>query len=212
MARLLEHCPPEAFAWRAGPSRRSITEIIAQLADAELLASVRIRRIITQDRPYLYGHKPEEWAQRLGYQRQSLEDVALLFTLLRRVNGALLAQLASEDWRRTGYHDEGGETSLFQLIEGNMAQTAQHLEQARAVVAEFAAQTNGRAGLLPAVATEGLDLPAGGAKFYALALLAGLTILTVGFFMQSRPIYLFGGIVSGLGVLLVLLALLRRNK
>jgi len=210
LVRVLSDCPSEALAWRTSPAHWSITEIVSQLADAELILSVRIRRIITQDQPHLHGYRQEEWAQRLGYERQDLENVALSFTALRRTNGDLLDQLSYADWSRTGEREEGGQMSLFQLIESAIAQTAKHLGQVRAVAAEFAAQTNGRTKLSPTSSPGEPESPASGAKFYALALFAGLTILSVGFFMQSYPVYIFGGILSAIGVLLVLLAMLKK--
>jgi hypothetical protein len=204
LVQLLDNCPPEVFTWRASALRLTIAEIIGHLADAELLAAVRLRQMIAQDRPHLYRCDQELWAQRLGYSRQDLEGTALLFTTLRRTSGALLGQLAYEDWGRTGRHEGEGEISLFQLIERAIAETARRLDQVRAVAAEYAAQTNGH-GAVPAPLEEKQAEPtAGAAKFYALAILAGLTILSVGFFMQSRPIYILGVIVSAVGVLLVM--------
>ena len=211
LIRLLDDSPPEALTWRSDPSRWSATEIVSHLADAELIASVRIRRIITQDRPHLYGYRREEWAERLGYRHQDIESAALVFTSLRRANSALLGQLAYEDWGRTGRHEEGDETSLFQLVEGDIAHTAQYLGQVRALAAEFAEQTNGHTKLSPSAPAEGREASTSGAKFYALALFAGLTILAVGFFMQSYPVYIFGGIVSAAGILFVLLAMPRKK-
>jgi hypothetical protein len=204
----LGSCPPEAFARRTAPGHWTITEMVSHLADAELIAAVRIRRLITQDRPHLYGYDRETWAQRLGYQRQNIEDAALLFTALRRANGALLGQVAYEDWRCAGQDEERGEISLFQLLEDAIVRTREQLEQVRALAAEFSAQGNGQAGVAPqpAVAAE-----TSAAKFYGLALVAGLTILAVGFFMQSLPVYIFGGILSALGVLLMALTLLNRK-
>lgn len=211
LVRLLADSSSEALAWRPDPSRRSITEIVARLADAELMASLSLRRIITRDRPRLDGYDQEAWAQRLDYARQEVEQSALVFTALRRANTALLGQLSYEDWGLTGHHAEKGEVSLFQLVEEHIADTAQRLRQVRAVTAEFAAQTNGHT-----VPAPGARMPeaeaVGGAKFYALALFAGLTILTVGFFMQSSPVYLLGGLLSAAGVLFVLLAMLNKNR
>jgi hypothetical protein len=59
MEEILSNCPAAAVVWPPAVGRWSILEIAAHLADAELLASARIRRIITQDRPEIYGYKQE---------------------------------------------------------------------------------------------------------------------------------------------------------
>jgi hypothetical protein len=51
MEEILSSSPADAVVWPPGPGRWSILEIAAHLADAELLASARIRRVLTQDRP-----------------------------------------------------------------------------------------------------------------------------------------------------------------
>src|SRR5207244_3227931 len=115
--------PAEALTPHVGSLHRTFTEIVGQLTDAELVTSVRIRRIITQDLPNLYNYDPEMWLHLLDYQNQNLQNVALLFTALRQTNGALLEQIAYEDWNCTGHQEEGGEISLFQLVEKCIAQT-----------------------------------------------------------------------------------------
>src|SRR6185503_17656820 len=84
--RVFEACPAEALTPHVGALHRTFTEIVGQLADAELVASVRIRRIITQDLPNLHQYDPETWMALLDYQNQNLQNVALLFTALRQTN------------------------------------------------------------------------------------------------------------------------------
>jgi hypothetical protein len=108
------------------------------------LASTRIRRVITQDRANLFGYKQEWWAQKLGYWRQKIETVSTRFVFLRRENAELLKIIADDIWQFKGRHDEDGELSLRQLIEGYIAHTAKHLNQMRAVAGEFTRQTTMR--------------------------------------------------------------------
>ncbi len=126
-----------AAIWSPGAGRWSILEITAHLADAELLASARIRRIITQDRPEMRGYKQELWAQSLAYRRQKIEMVSARFIVLRRENAGLLEMIGDEIWRLKGRHDEYGELSLRDLIEDYISHTAKHLNQIAEAVVEF---------------------------------------------------------------------------
>lgn len=135
-------CTIESATWRPGAGQWSVVEVAGHLADAELLAAVRLRRIVTQDRPHLYGYQQELWAQRLHYQHRQFARIVARFALLRRENADLLRELTREDWRRQGRHDEDGVLSLRQLIEGYVSHTAKHLEQMRAVVAAFTEHKN----------------------------------------------------------------------
>jgi hypothetical protein len=132
MEEFLSNCPADAVIRSPAVGRWSILEIAAHLADAELLASTRIRRIITQDRPEMRGYKQELWAQSLAYGRQKIEAMSARFVLLRRENAALLEMIGEEVWRLNGRHDEYGELSLRELIEDYITHTAKHLDQMRA--------------------------------------------------------------------------------
>jgi hypothetical protein len=137
MRELLSSCPISAVVWSPGAGRWSILEITAHLADAELLASTRIRRIITQDRPEMRGYKQELWARSLAYGRQKIETVSARFIVLRRENVGLLEMIGDDVWRLKGRHDEYGELSLRELIEDYVTHTAKHLDQMRSAAAEF---------------------------------------------------------------------------
>jgi hypothetical protein len=142
MDKFLSNCPPPAVAWAPGFGRWSILEIAAHLADAELLASARIRRIITQDRPELHGYKQELWAQSLAYRLQKIDVVSARFALLRRENASLLEMAGEEVWRLKGRHDEYGELSLRELIEDYISHTTKHLGQMRSAAMAYEASNN----------------------------------------------------------------------
>ena len=139
MGEFLSNCPAGAVVWPPGAGQWSILEIAAHLADAELLASARIRRVITQDRPEMYGYNQELWAKSLAYRRQKIEAVSARFALLRRENAALLEMIGEEAWRLKGRHDEYGELSLRELIEDYITHTTKHLDQMRSAAVAYEA-------------------------------------------------------------------------
>jgi uncharacterized damage-inducible protein DinB len=142
MNELLSNCPAGAVVWSTGVARWSILEVVAHLADAELLASARIRRIITQDRPEMHGYNQELWAKNLAYRRQKIDVVSARFALLRRENASLLEMAGEEVWRLKGRHDEYGEVSLRELIEDYISHTAKHLGQMRSAAMAYEASNN----------------------------------------------------------------------
>jgi DinB superfamily len=137
MEGVLSNCPADAVVWPPAVGRWSILEIAAHLADAELLASARIRRIITQDHPEMRGYKQELWAQSLAYGRQKIEAMSARFVVLRRENAALIEMIGEEVWRLKGRHDEYGELSLRELIEDYITHTAKHLDQMRTAAVAY---------------------------------------------------------------------------
>ncbi len=129
LEQLISKASAETIILQPGENRWSILQIACHLADAELLASLRIRRIITEDTAKLWSYQQEVWADRLSYQRRKIGTVITRFALLRRENAELLTGLPDAVWDQTGEHDEYGVLSLRQLIEDYVVHTAKHLRQ-----------------------------------------------------------------------------------
>lgn len=142
LEQLIFAMSPKLLARQPEENRWSVLEIVCHLADAELLASVRIRRIITQDRPNLWGYQQEQWAAALDYRHRRIATVLTRFALLRRENAELLESPDAQVWHQTGAHDVYGTLSLEQLIEDYLTHTAKHLNQIASVAAELSSRTN----------------------------------------------------------------------
>ncbi|MGE0885764.1 MAG: DinB family protein [Blastocatellales bacterium] len=154
LEQLISGLSVEFVSRRTEKNGWSILEIACHLADAELLASVRIRRIITQDRPNLWGYRQEDWAERLNYPKLELATILRRFALLRRENAGLMGNLPDEIWQQTGNHDQYGTLSLSQLIEDYVAHTAKHLDQAHGVAVEITDRDGKMKGMAMAKAQE----------------------------------------------------------
>ncbi len=137
LSKLVEGLSSEDAVRRPDESRWSIVEIAGHLADAELLASVRIRRILTQDRPRLSGYEQNVWADMLGYRNRKIRDVVERFVVLRKANAELVQNLENPFWEYFGQHDEYGVMTLRQWIEDYLSHTARHLDQIRGLLLDF---------------------------------------------------------------------------
>ncbi len=129
LARTVASCPAEAATWRPDEGQWSILEIAGHLADAEMIAAVRIRRILTQDHPFLYGYQQEVWTRRLNHQARRLGEVTTRFRVLREANADLLDALSPADWALTAQHDRMGVMTLEAWIVDYIEHTQKHLEQ-----------------------------------------------------------------------------------
>ena len=137
LARLVGDCSADSLVWKRDETCWSILEIAGHLADAELLASVRIRRIITQDRPRLTGYDQETWAQALGYRNRKIEEVVPDFLSCDAPMSSCFGKLTIRAGDAAGHHDEYGEMTLREWVENYVAHTAKHLDQVRAVGGEY---------------------------------------------------------------------------
>ncbi|MGH9800811.1 MAG: DinB family protein [Blastocatellia bacterium] len=74
LERLVSSASVETILRQPGENRWSILQITCHLADAELLASVRIRRIITGDRAKMWGQTGEHNEYGVLSLNQLIED------------------------------------------------------------------------------------------------------------------------------------------
>jgi hypothetical protein len=98
---------PEGLDARRGPGRWSAREIVHHLADSEMTAAIRLRRLLAEDRPAIQGYDQDEFARRLHYDRPH-EASLELFRCVRQATAELLERLQPSDWLREGTHSEMG--------------------------------------------------------------------------------------------------------
>ena len=111
------------------PDQWSIRQIIAHLADAELVGGHRFRQVIAEENPTLIAYDQDAWARRLGYRARKPKDSLETFRRLRRENYELLKSLPEEAFARSGNHTENGPTTLRELLEGYAHHAESHAAQ-----------------------------------------------------------------------------------
>jgi DinB superfamily len=118
---------PAAEGWNA-------RQVLAHLADFELMAAVRVRQVLSRERPQLATYGQEEFTDRfsgLEPAAEALERIAAV----RRATLRVLESLTPEDWDRTGVHPERGEETLRRTMEMLVRHDRSHLEQLRRAAA-----------------------------------------------------------------------------
>lgn len=116
LERVIKSTSPEMLARPEAPGKWSMGEVLAHLADSDVVWAWRLRLILAQDRPQLTGYDQDRWAARLGYREAAPRDSVALFSVLRNANLRLLEQTKTEDLQRVGVHVERGEESLGHQI------------------------------------------------------------------------------------------------
>src|SRR5262252_4261261 len=100
------------------PGKWSIRQIIAHLADAELVGAHRLRQVVAEDNPTLIAFDQDAWARNLDYSRRKPKQSLETFRRIRAENYELLKALPESAFERTGNHSEDGPTTLLRLVEG----------------------------------------------------------------------------------------------
>lgn len=129
LARIVESTTEDVLQRPEAPGKWSMRQVLAHLADSDLVWGWRLRLILSQDRPPLTGYDQDAWANRLGYAdvpaRQSVE----MFGVLRRANLGLLERATPADLERVGVHVERGEERLSHQLKLYAGHDLLHLSQ-----------------------------------------------------------------------------------
>ena len=116
IAEALIKITPEELDGRPGPGKWTVREIVHHLADSEMTAGIRLRRLLAEDRPEIKGYDQDEFARRLHYDRPH-EGSLELFKAVRDSTAELLERMQPADWLREGTPQRSGA-----LHAGNVAE------------------------------------------------------------------------------------------
>jgi hypothetical protein len=129
LGRLIEGVPVSRLRERPAPGKWSVAEILAHLADAELVTSWRIRQILGAPGTPLQAYDQDSWAAASHYEkrdpRKSLEQVRML----REANLALLASLEPDQWKHHGMHAERGQETIEHIARMMAGHDLNHTKQ-----------------------------------------------------------------------------------
>jgi len=107
----------------------SVRQIVAHLADAELVAAHRFRQVIAEDNPTIVAFDQDAWTRNLDYARRKPKQSLETFRRMRAENYELLKELPASAYERAGNHTENGRMTLRQLLEGFAQHAESHARQ-----------------------------------------------------------------------------------
>ena len=122
---------------RPKPGKWSIQEIVAHLADTELVYGWRLRMILAQPGLPIQPTDQDLWAQRLGYQRQPTAKLLEQLRMLRESNLWLLKSVPRSWWGRYGVHLQRGRESVTRTLEMWAGHDVNHMNQIVAIRRQF---------------------------------------------------------------------------
>jgi hypothetical protein len=116
------------------PGKWSVSEILAHLADSELVSVWRYRQMVEHDGNPLSAYDQDEWARIGKYSSCDPKDSLQLFTALRKMNLEMFARLTPQEWQHAGLHAERGKITVENLVRQVAGHDRNHLEQIRRIL------------------------------------------------------------------------------
>ncbi|HTM47667.1 MAG TPA: DinB family protein [Bryobacteraceae bacterium] len=137
LATVLTGAAGEEVDFAPAPGKWTIRQIMAHLADSELVGAQRMRRVIAEENPTLTAFDQDAWTRNLDYARRKPTQSLETFRRLRAENYELLKELPEAAFERSGVHTENGRMTLRSLLEGYADHAESHARQLQSIRAEY---------------------------------------------------------------------------
>ncbi len=116
LRKLLKGLTEKQLSRRPAPGKWSIKEIVAHLADGEVILGSRYRLIAAHDKPSIPGYDQDLFVEKLGVGNTTTDELLDDFEMARMLNTDLLARLPDDALDRVGIHSERGEESIWTIM------------------------------------------------------------------------------------------------
>ena len=134
LERLIKGVPASRLRKRPAPERWSVGEILAHLADSEIVVGWRLRQILGAPGTPIQAYDQDSWAAAGHYGKRDPRKSAELFRVVREANLALLKSLAPEQWNHHGMHAERGEETLERIVQMMAGHDINHTKQVERIL------------------------------------------------------------------------------
>jgi uncharacterized damage-inducible protein DinB len=115
------------------PGKWSIRQIVAHLADCEVVYAHRIRQVIAEENPTLVAFDQDAWAKNLDYARRKPKQSLETFRRVRAENYDLLRPLDESAYQRVGNHSQRGQVTLGEILAGSAEHAEGHARQVQQI-------------------------------------------------------------------------------
>ena len=122
---------------RPVPGKWSTLEVVCHLADFEIVYADRLKRVIAEHEPTMFGGDPDVFAAKLSYHDRDLAEELAMIESIRNSTARILRKLGEADFARVGKHSEAGPLPLATLLErvtGHLPHHAKFIEEKRAAL------------------------------------------------------------------------------
>ena len=135
LERLIQGVPASKLRKRPAPGKWSVAEILAHLAESEIVRGWRMRQILGAPGTAIQAFDQDSWVAAGHYDKRDPRKSLELFRVLREANLALLKSLTPEQWKHHGMHAERGVETIEHMSCMMAGHDLNHLGQVERIVA-----------------------------------------------------------------------------
>jgi DinB superfamily len=135
LGRLVGRASSAKLRKKPAPGKWSAAEILAHLADCEIVTGWRIRQILGAPGTPIQPFDQDTWAVAGHYEKRDARKSLEQFRAAREGNLALLKSLTPEQWKQHGMHAERGVETIEHIVGMMAGHDLNHLGQVERIVA-----------------------------------------------------------------------------
>src|SRR5260370_23977849 len=129
MDRVVKGFSPAKLRKRPSPDKWSVAEILAHLADVEIVVGWRMRSILGAPGTPVQAYDQNAWVTAGHYAKRDPRKSIELQRALREANLALLKSLTPDQWKHYGQHAERGQESIEHMVRMVAGHDLNHIQQ-----------------------------------------------------------------------------------
>lgn len=114
----------------------TIRQVVHHLADSHMNAMIRMKLILTEDRPTLKPYNQDEWAKLADTSKAPIASAISILRGLHERWVVLLEGIRDDQWNRSALHPESGELTLNDLLATYARHGENHVKQINSLRAE----------------------------------------------------------------------------
>ena len=134
LAELAKKATGEKLTQRPAPDKWSIAEILAHLAESEIVLAYRLRLVLSASGTTIQAFDQNVWHDNAGYLNQDAVAAMKLFEATRASNIALLKSITKEQWNNYGMHQERGKETVTRIVEMFAGHDVNHTMQIEGIL------------------------------------------------------------------------------
>ena len=136
LAQIINGLPTANLRKRPAPDKWSINEILAHLADSEIVIGFRLRQILGAPGTPIAAVDQDAWVTSGHYEKRDPRKSVEQFRVVREANLALLESLIPEQWKQHGMHSERGKETIEHIVRMYAGHDINHLQQIERILSE----------------------------------------------------------------------------
>lgn len=132
--KLVKKIPRKTLYEKPAPNTWSVAEIVAHLAETELVMGWRYRSIAEKNEVRIQSFEQDDWARNSRYEKSDIGEMLDMFETLRNANLVFLKGLPKEKMDNFGMHEERGKETITHITRLEAGHDLNHLMQIERVL------------------------------------------------------------------------------